>query len=525
MQPNPPLQDPQTPAPNDNQSQPGTHGLLTIQPLSSEESIREAAAKATTIITQTPASSVPPEEPIAPMAPSTPEAPHEPPVSQVVEMPTDPVPAPMPKKHRIRFAIFLLLALGQIYWLGDLSVSALSTLNSGRLVFSLAGVLLGSVVLVKFIQMYRFNGFNFVRRRDKIYAVLGILPVVIYILGLLFLFLAVLLKSFEFSILLLSLLVLGSSLAWLVLVVAAIGLGGVIRKRTGFGRIVYLWPLLLLLLSPLLTAILAGNPQGSEVGIVEKAQLDQAKANMSSYLNDRYGMDFVIQAIQFKDKTTSTATRAVTAKVSPAKDPSFSYSVGAYLYKDVSAKGEIKDAVKYQEDFIGEYWKDGFEKTICPQTNSYQKSITVANCSVTSYNLGTNYNTVLLKYRGNVPKFEQLDATSKALINFGLTIKTTDDNYANNVPQHADFLTSLKSSVQSTHSTSNIHYHSTSNNSASRQLTYYGTTDASTVGGQQRILTHIYEEEAGSVEIPGEGKNVLYYDPQTAKFDLAKPEV
>ncbi len=519
MQPNQITPDSQTPTPTNNLAQRGTHGSLTIQPLSSEETIREAADKATTIISQsdiTPVASVPVvSEPIAEAAVLVPEV-----LSESIE-------SHKPKKHRVRFIVFLVLAIGQVYWLGDLAASAVSTLNSGRLDILLTGVLLGCVVLLRYIQIYRLDGFNLPRRRDKVYTVLAVLPVAIYTLCIALMFLTIQLKSLQLSLVLLAGIASVSELGVLILAVATIGLGATARKRTGFRRIAYLWPLLLFLLAPIITVALVGSPQqGSQLGVAEKAQLEQAKTNMSSYLTDRYGMDFTIQDIQFvKTSTPTNGTRLVTAKVSPAKDPSFRYSAGAYLYKDISVStGEMKDATKYQEDFIGEYWKYGFEKNICPTVRSFQKNITVTSCTVTSYDMRVKYNDVLAKYRGNVPSFSQLEETSKALLNFGLTVKTNDDNYLNDVPQHADFLVSLRSSVQNTHATSTIEYHSGSKTAANKQLTYYGTTDTSTVGGRQTVLTHIYQEDTNSSHIPWGGSNILYYNTQSGKFDLAKPE-
>jgi len=499
--------------------QPNIRGNLSIQPLSSEDDIREAAARASTIITPVVPEVVAP----TPELPSTP-VPEPAIVSDypVAQLPVE--PAVKPKKHRIRFAIYLLLLAAQIYWLGGLSITAITILNSTNLVIYLTGTILSFAALIQYIILYRSKGFGFSNIRGAVYSGLAVLPVVLNIVASLILLLVIHLKGFQLSLLLLSIVVLVGQLSPFVLIISTIGLSAMVRKRKGIGRVLHLWPVAIYFLAAIVAVIVVGSPQGASAGVAEQAKLEQVSKDMSTYLADRYGIQFTLTDTKFnKDITLSNGNKIVTAKVSPVTDPMFSYTAMVYIHDDISlATGERTDNPTYREDFLGEYWKSGFKSTICPTIQSLQHTFALTNCDVTNYSLKANYNDVLAKYRGNIPKFSELDDSIKNSINFGMTVETTDGNNEANVLQHVDVVEKVIAAIRATKATSTLGYYANPVVEDNNRLGFAGSTAISTSGGDMSVLSRMYSQSSKEPKNLV-GINRLYYNSITKAFDLAKP--
>jgi hypothetical protein len=446
-----------------------------------------------------------------------------------VHMSTPPLVAQPPASHKskkrlVLFVGFLVLAAVQISWLGSLATSAVSTLNSANLSFLLTSIALTILVSISTINLYRINGFDLKTRKEKFLVGVGALPVVSYYIYIALIFLAIQMKGYQWSMLFLSLAGLSSQLSLVPLLIAAIGMNGVVHKRHGIRRILHLWPVLLIFLGSMLTILIVGAPSGSHVGVAERAQLDQAKANMSSYLADKYGMEFIVKDARFmKEIRASRTTKVVTTTVSLARDPSFTYTANVYLHKNVDlSTGEMKDDPTYREDFIGAYWKSGFENVVCPAIRSLQRNFNITNCTTTDYDLDISYNEILAKYRGNIPTYAKLDEDVRKSINFSLTVESNDDKNIENVLQHVGVVEGIIGAIRNTQSTSTLTYFAHATNEAAPSLGYSATTDTSTPGGRRAVRTLMFEQD------PSESKTIIndsrrFYNPQTGNFDLDKP--
>jgi hypothetical protein len=254
-------------------------------------------------------------------------------------------------------------------------------------------------------------------------------------------------------------------------------------------------------------------------GGTDQSRLKRAGEDMSAYLKDKYGMQFNVRDVRYQTGVNVRGMKVVTANVSPVNDPSFTYSANVYLHSVLPGQ---KDSPTYREDFIGEYWKSGFEKIVCPPVRVIKEVFPVTKCSITSYSLAVDYNKAVAEYKGGVPSFSQLKEYGRKLLAFSLTIETSDDNNLSNVVKHAELLEKVSSIVNATQAKSNITYFSNSTKTSEPRLGYMGTVGVNALNEKVPIINRIYKQEADEPKSVL-SKNRLYYNKQTGAFDLPKP--
>ena len=225
----------------------------------------------------------------------------------------------------------------------------------------------------------------------------------------------------------------------------------------------------------------------------DESELARAGENMSAYLNDRYGVQFTVRDVKHLPGVGVGDIKVVTANVSPVNDPSFSYVAWVYLHSVLPGQ---KDSPTYREDFLGEYWKSGFDKTVCPLVRSIKAAFPVTKCSLTSYSLDEDYDTVLARHKGNIPSFSQLNESERRLFSFGLTIETSDNNNLSNVVKHAEFLEELSNIINTTHAESIVTYFSSTANSGDPKLGFMGNLGVGVMGEKIPIINKMFKQDA-----------------------------
>jgi hypothetical protein len=271
--------------------------------------------------------------------------------------------------------------------------------------------------------------------------------------------------------------------------------------------VIFVMPLVLITMQTLLS------------GGTDQSRLKQAGEDMSAYLKDKYGMQFNVRDARYQTGVNVSGVKVMTANVSPVNDPSFTYSANVYLHSVLPGQ---KDSPTYREDFLGEYWKSGFEKIVCPSVRSIKEVFSVTKCSVTSYSLAVDYNKAVAEYKGSVPNFSQLKEDGRKLLTFSLTIETSDGNNLSNVVKHAEFLEKISSIVNTIQAKSNVTYFSNSTKTSEPRLGYMWTVGVNTLNEKVPMINRIYKQDADEPKSVL-AKNKLYYNKQTSAFDLPKP--
>lgn len=254
-------------------------------------------------------------------------------------------------------------------------------------------------------------------------------------------------------------------------------------------------------------------------GGTDQSRLKRVGEDMSAYLKDKYGMQFDVRDARYQTGVNVSGVKVVTANASPVNDPGFTYSANVYLHTVLPGQ---KDNPTYREDFMGEYWKSGFEKIVCPSVRSIKEVFLVTKCSVASYSLAVDYNQAVTEYKGRVPSFSQLKEDGRKLLTFSLTIETSDDDNLSNVVKHAEFLGKISSIVNATQAKSNVTYFSNSAKTSESRLGYTGTVGVNILNEKVPIINRIYKQEADEPKSVL-SKNKLYYNRQTSAFDLPRP--
>lgn len=281
----------------------------------------------------------------------------------------------------------------------------------------------------------------------------------------------------------------------------------------------YLWILFGVVFVIFVLPVILVTVQTLLSGGTDQSRLKRVGEDMSTYLKDKYGMQFNVRDARYQTDVNVSGVKVVTVNVSPVNDPSFTYSANVYLHTVLPGQ---KDNPTYREDFMGEYWKSGFEKIVCPSVRSIKEVFLVTKCSVTSYSLAVDYNQAVTEYKGSVPSFSQLKEEGRKLLTFSLTIETSDDDNLSNVVKHAEFLEKISSIVNTTQTKSNVTYFSNSAKTSEPRLGYMGTVGVNILNEKVPIINRIYKQEADEPKSVL-SKNKLYYNRQTSAFDLPRP--
>lgn len=296
---------------------------------------------------------------------------------------------------------------------------------------------------------------------------------------------------------------------------------GVSQVKAGKKIKPYMWILFGAIFLVIVLPIILVSMQNLLGAKTDDSRLVQAGENMSVYLHDKYGIRFNVQDVKYLTNIkTVHGIKVITANVSPANDPSFSYTASAYLH---SALPGQKDDPTYKEDFLGEYWKSGFEKSVCPSVRSIKVAFSVTKCSLTSSSLGVDYRKVLAQYRGNVPSFSQLNETDRKLLTFGLTIESLDNNNLSNIAKHVEFLEQSSNIINTTHAESVVMYFSNSTNDSDPRLGFMGTLGDPALNEKMPIINKIFKQAADEHKSVL-SKNRLYYNTRSSAFDLSQPQ-
>jgi hypothetical protein len=281
----------------------------------------------------------------------------------------------------------------------------------------------------------------------------------------------------------------------------------------------YIWILFGAILVIFVIPVILVTIQTLLSGGVDQSRLKQAGEGMSAYLNDKYGMQFDVRDVRYQTGVNVSGVKVMTANVSPVNDPSFTYSANVYLHSVLPGQ---KDSPTYREDFLGEYWKSGFEKIVCPSVRSIKEVFSVTKCSVTRTSLSVDYNKVAAEYKGSVPNFSQMKEEGRKLLTFSLTIETSDDNSLSNVVKHAEFLEKVSSIVSATQTKSNVTYVSNSTKTSEPRLGCMWTVGINALNEKVPMINRMYKQNADDAKSVL-NENRLYYNKQTNAFDLPKP--
>ena len=281
----------------------------------------------------------------------------------------------------------------------------------------------------------------------------------------------------------------------------------------------YLWILFGVVFVIFVMPVILVTVQTLLSGSTDQSRLKQAGEDMSAYLKDKYGMQFNVRDARYQTGVNVSGVKVMTANVSPVNDPSFTYSANVYLHSVLPGQ---KDSPTYREDFLGEYWKSGFEKIVCPSVRSIKEVFSVTKCSVTSYSLAVDYNKAVAEYKGSVPNFSQLKEDGRKLLTFSLTIETSDDNNLSNAVKHAEFLEQSSNIIKATHAESIVMYFSSSTNGNDPRLGFMGHLGAAVSNDKIPIINKMFKQDAGEPK-SALSKNRLYYNKQTSAFDLPRP--
>ncbi len=281
----------------------------------------------------------------------------------------------------------------------------------------------------------------------------------------------------------------------------------------------YIWILFGAILVIFVIPVILVTIQTLLSGGVDQSRLKQAGEGMSAYLNDKYGMQFDVRDVRYQTGVNVSGVKVMTANVSPVNDPSFTYSANVYLHSVLPGQ---KDSPTYREDFLGEYWKSGFEKIVCPSVRSIKEVFSVTKCSVTRTSLSVDYNKVVAEYKGSVPNFSQMKEEGRKLLTFSLTIETSDDNSLSNVVKHAEFLEKVSSIVSATQTKSNVTYVSNFTKTSEPRLGCMWTAGINALNEKVPMINRMYKQNADDAKSVL-NENRLYYNKQTNAFDLPKP--
>jgi hypothetical protein len=281
----------------------------------------------------------------------------------------------------------------------------------------------------------------------------------------------------------------------------------------------YLWILFGVVFVIFVIPVILVTVQTLLSGSTDQSRLKQAGEDMSTYLKDKYGMQFNVRDARYQTGVDVSGVKVMTANVSPVNDPSFTYSANVYLHSVLPGQ---KDSPTYREDFLGEYWKSGFEKIVCPSVGSIKEVFSVTKCSVTRSSLSVDYNKVAAEYKGSVPSFSQMKEEGRKLLTFSLTIETSDDNNLSNVVKHAEFLEKVSSIVSATQTKSNVTYFSNSTKTSEPRLGYMWTVGVNALNEKVPMINRMYKQNASDAKSVL-NENRLYYNKQTNAFDLPKP--
>jgi len=432
---------------------------------------------------------------------------------------------PRPKKNRALFYISILLSVAQILWFGSAAWQSTQALDASRLTQWLACAMLASTITIQFIYLYRKSEFNLASKKRLVFICLSVAPFVAYLACLGLMLTAIQFKDLSLSLGLLAVVALVREISFYTLILSTVGLDQVINKRMGIRKIISLRPLGLLFLAGIIAILLVGSPNSSQNGLAEQSQLKQARIDMSSYLTEKYGMQFNVNDVYFdKEIELNNGTKRIIATVSPVNDSSFSYSASALVSKDIDiTSATLKDRVRYKEDFLGEYWKSGFEKSICSDIKSADTSLIITTCRVTHYSLSEDYNIALARYRGNIRPYAELNENERKSIKFSVTIESTDDDNLDHVLEHAHLLRNVRNIIKNTHSVGNIVYYANPIDEKADRLGYYGTTDVTSEAGNIPVEKLMFRQDAAESKKHPAISDVLYYNPDTRTFDLNKP--